>query len=83
MFNIHKKNYLLVVKSHQDEQELQTEVKLLEQILPKATRLDFIAKCTEIADLNRYRLISHPAKVQQSILTHSPNKAFVFLICRN
>jgi hypothetical protein len=83
MFNIHNKSFLLVIKSHQDEQELQTEVKLLEQLLPKATRLEAIAQCTEIADLNRYRLISKSDKVQQSLRSFSPDKAFVFLICRN
>ena len=83
MFNIHKKNFLLVVKSHQDEQELQTEVKLLEQILPKATRLDAMSICTEVADLNRYRLIGHPEKVKQALLNFTPDKAFVFLIGKN
>jgi len=83
MFNIHNKNFLLVVKSHHDEQDLQTEVKLLEQLLPKATRLEAVARCTEIADLNRYRLISHPEKVKQALLKFSPDKAFVFLICKN
>ncbi len=83
MYNVHIKNYLLVVKPNQDEKVVQTEMKLLEELLPKATGLNAIAHCTEIADLNRYQLISSPKKVMQSLLNYSPNKAFVFLICSN
>jgi hypothetical protein len=83
MYNVHIKNFLVVLKPNQDEKELQTEMKLLEALLPKATGLSAVAHCTEIADLNKYQLISSPKKVMQSLLNYSPNKAFVFLICSN
>lgn len=83
MFNIHKKNYLLVVKSHQDEQDLNAEVKLLESLLFKATSLEAVSLCTEIADLNKYKHITSPEKVKMSLLNFSSEKVYVFKICKN
>ncbi|HSC54595.1 MAG TPA: hypothetical protein VLC98_13280 [Phnomibacter sp.] len=83
MFNVHKKNFVLLVKSDQQNEQLQVELDLIEQLVRPFMRLDAVENYVEIADLNVSQLISKGSQLKNALSNYSPDKAFVFLIGKN
>lgn len=78
-----KTDLYVVRKEHDDADTLEAAARELEQLV--LTAIEPAARChaVEIIDLNRYRLISKPAKVLEHLRQHDCDKPFVFCASKN
>ncbi len=78
-----KTDLYVVRKEHDDADMLEAAARELEQLV--LTAIEPAARChaVEIIDLNRYRLISKPAKVLEHLRHGDCDKPFVFCTSKN
>jgi hypothetical protein len=82
---MNKSNRDLLVMFKQElmsPQAMEHEVSLLHELLFVVERLDNIVTAHEIIDLNKYKIITKPFVVKESLRSQK-EKAFVFLNNRN
>lgn len=73
---------VLSKKATNNKYELELEIEKLQQILYVAESMENFCKASEIIDLNNYKVITNPAKVEK-ILLQKKNKPFQFLNNKN
>lgn len=73
---------VLSKKATNNKYELELEVEKLQRILYVAECMENFCKANEIIDLNNYKIITHPAKVEK-ILLQKKEKPFQFLNNKN
>lgn len=69
-------------KASLDPSELQHEVELLHQILFYAETLNNFCVVTELIDVNRYRVINKPGRIEK-IIRENKLKPFQFISNKN
>jgi hypothetical protein len=73
---------VLSKKVSMDPLELEHEVELLHELLYHVESLPNFCTCTEIVDINRYKIIRKPHLIEQ-VIREKSLKAFQFLFNRN
>jgi|JI10StandDraft_1071094.scaffolds.fasta_scaffold1118605_2 hypothetical protein len=79
------KNRDLLVLSQQGpltQEELDKQLLRLNKVLSNIECWDQFCKANELIDLNRYKIIRNPMKIQQ-MLRDYPNRAFLFVCNKN
>lgn len=76
-------NLVVVHRGHWSDNVLQAEVDSLEVLLRTAMQLSRVAHCTEVADLNRYRLYTQHDKVVSILQSKPAHKPFIFALNLN
>ena len=71
-------NLVVVHRDHWNDSVLQAAVDSLEMLLRQSMQLHRVALCTEVADLNRYRLYTQPEKVVSILQSKAAHKPFIF-----
>jgi hypothetical protein len=71
-------NLVVVHRDHWNDSGLQAAVDSLEALLRQSMQLQKVAICTQVADLNRYRLYTQPDKVLTILQSNPPHKPFIF-----
>lgn len=73
---------VLTRKESCDKEEMQIEVEMLHQLLFHAEAMSNFCKVNEVIDVNRYKIIDKPSKVER-IVRRNSQKPFVFISNKN
>lgn len=78
-----KRDLLVLSKNNSaNQREMELEVEKLHDLLFQAESLDNFCIANEIIDLNKYKIIDHPEKIQKIISTNKI-KPFLFINNKN